>query len=333
MNKILTIQQKLIAFRKQRVVSDMIECFFITLFLLPYAIAVNQLLVPHNIVGGGLTGLSEILYFATDRFVPIWLTTLVVNSLLLLAAVITLGWLFCARTIWGVISLTFWLKIIPISSEPILHDPFMSCVVAGLFCGASLGMVYHNNGSSGGTDIIAMIVNRYRRISIGRVLFLCDLIIIGSAWFLPNIHSLEPIMMGLCFTFMCTIAVDAVLNKARQSVQFMIFSPHHAEEIADAINQRAHRGVTMLEGVGWYKKKRIRVVTVLARNHESRLIFDIIKAIDPNAFVSQTNTQGVFGKGFDTVLNKQEQERARAIELADDNQTETDKSTTIETNN
>ncbi len=307
---------------RRRVVQDIIECIAIAVCLLPYALSVNQLLVPHNIVGGGLTGVSEIVYFATDRVVPIWMTNLIVNAILLAIAVALIGWQFCVRTIWGVLFLTLWLKVIPIADEPILHDPFMSCVVAGLFCGAALGLVYLNNGSSGGTDIIAMIVNKYRRVSIGRSLFVCDLVIISSAWFLPNIHSIEPIFMGLCFTFMCMIAVDSVMNNARQSVQFMIFSLHNSEEIADAINTQAHRGVTMLYGMGWYMKKPIKVVTVLARKHESRQIFNIIKAIDPNAFVSQTNAQGVFGKGFDTVLNKQEQERARQIELEYDEQEE-----------
>ncbi|MBQ9338980.1 MAG: YitT family protein [Paludibacteraceae bacterium] len=314
MQKVSNFQEKLDAFRKQRIVSDTIEYTLIAVFLLPYAVAVNQLLVPHNIVGGGLTGISEILYFATDRFIPIWLTSLTVNVILLIVAIMTIGWQFCVRTIWGVLWLAFWLKLIPIGEQPMLSDPFMSCVIAGLFCGASLGVVYLNNGSSGGTDIIAMIVNKYRRVSIGRTLFLCDLVIICSAWFLPNIKGVEPIFMGLCFTFMCMVAVDSVLNNARQSVQFMIFSMKHSDEIADAINTRAHRGVTILNGMGWYLKKPIKVVTVLARKHESKQIFDIIKAIDPNAFVSQTNAQGVFGKGFDTVLNKREQELARQIE-------------------
>lgn len=191
----------------------------------------------------------------------------------------------------------------------------MACVISGLFCGASLGVVYLNNGSTGGTDIIAMIVNKYKRVSIGRALFGCDLVIISCAWFLPNINTVEPLMLGLCFTFMTMLAVDYLLNNARQSVQFFIFSMHNAEEIAEAINTKVHRGVTLLDGTGGYSKKPIKVVTVLAKKYERKQIFDLIKAIDPNAFVSQTAAQGVYGKGFDTVLNKQEQERARQLEI------------------
>ena len=137
MQKVSNFQEKLDAFRKQRIVSDTIEYTLIAVFLLPYAVAVNQLLVPHNIVGGGLTGISEILYFATERFIPIWLTSLTVNAILLIVAIMTIGWQFCVRTIWGVLWLAFWLKLIPIGEQPMLSDPFMSCVIAGLFCGAT----------------------------------------------------------------------------------------------------------------------------------------------------------------------------------------------------
>lgn len=291
-------------------------CIFV--FLMPYAVSINQLMIPHNIVGGGLTGIAEIVYFATGTAVPVWITSLGINVALLCLAVYLLGWRFCVRTIWGVFSLAFWLKFVPVASAPLLHDPFMSCVVSGLICGACLGMVYLCNGSSGGTDIVAMIVNKYRRVPIGRALFVCDLIIISCAWYLPNITTIEPIVMGLCFTFMCMIAVDMVLNNARQSVQFFIFSMKHADEIATAINREVNRGATILNGVGCYSKKPMKVVTVLARKQESKQIFDLIKLIDPNAFVSQTIAQGVFGKGFDTVLNKKEQERAKMLELKEE---------------
>lgn len=313
----VSIHERLLAFKKQRWVNELIEYFCIWLFLVPYAIAINTLMIPHNIVGGGITGLAEIVFFSTNRVVPVWLSTLLFNAGLLIVAIRTLGWRFCVRTIWGVLSLAFWFRIIPVFDTPILSDPFMSCVVAGLFCGASLGLVYLQNGSSGGTDIVAMIVNKYRRVSIGKALFGCDLLIISSAWFLPNITTIEPILMGLCFTFMCMIAIDTVLNNARQSVHFFIFSMNHADAIATAINQEVHRGATILNGVGCYSKKPMKVVTVLARKHESKQIFDIIKLIDPNAFVSQTIAQGVFGKGFDTVLNQQEQERAKMLEIAE----------------
>lgn len=320
---------------KNRIVWTQVkEMLVIFLSLLPYAICVHRLLVPLNIVGGGLTGLCEIILFATQSMlppgslngliggiggVPIWVSTVLINSVLLTIAFFTVGWRFCLRTLWGVFTLSFWLKVIPISPTPFLSDPFMACVVSGLICGSGLGMVFLNNGSSGGTDIVATIVNKYKHISMGRGLLMCDFCVICSAYLLPNVrnsgHPVELIMCGLCFTFMCTFAVDMVMSKSRESVQFFIFSMYKSNEIADAINTRANRGVTILDGKGWHSQKPMQVVTVLAKRYQSKQIFDLIKEIDPNAFVSQTSTIGVFGKGFDTVLNKQEQERARQLEI------------------
>ena len=257
------------------------ELVLIALGLVPYALAVNQMLVPHNIVSGGLSGLCEIIYFATDTYVPIWFTTLVINSVLLLIALKVVGWRFCVRTLYGVLWLSLWLKIIPIAQEPIIHDPFMAVVIGGLLCGVGLGILFLNNGSSGGTDIVAMIVNKYRHVPMGRMLLYCDLIIISSAYFLPNVHSIEKVMFGLCFTFMCSTAVDWIMRQIRQSVQFFIFSSKYAE-IADAINTRIPRGVTILEGEGWYSKQPMHVITVLAKKNESNRIFALVNEIDPN---------------------------------------------------
>ena len=294
---------------------ETMEYIFIFFGLIPYGFAVNQLLVPAEIVGGGLTGLAEILYFATNTAVPIWLTTLLANAVLLLIAMYLVGWRFCIRTVWGVLALTFWFRFIPIAQEPILHDTFMAVVMAGMLCGLGLSIVFLNNGSSGGTDIVAMIVNKYRRMSIGKVLFACDLVIISSAYFLPQNHRLEPILMGLCFTFMCTMTTDTIMGRARQSVQFFIFSKYKSAEIADAITSHIHRGVTEIDGTGWYSKKPVTVLLTLVRVHESNEVFRIIKDIDPNAFISQSVARGVFGKGFDSVLiNKREVQRARELE-------------------
>ena len=176
----------------------------------------------------------------------------------------------------------------------------MAVVVSGLLCGLGLGIVFLNNGSSGGTDIVAMIVNKYHHIPLGWVLFFCDIVIISSAYFLPNVHSIEKVMLGLVFTFMCTTALDWVMRQIRQSVQFFIFSQKY-EEIANAINTQIPRGVTLLDGKGWYSKKPIKVLTVLAKKNESNRIFRLVHEIDPNAFVSQSETIGVFGQGFEPI--------------------------------
>ena len=285
------------------------EYLMIIVATIPYAIAVNWILVPHTIVGGGLTGLCEILYFATDKFIPIWLSSFVCNLALLIAAFFTVGWRYCVRTLWGVLWYTIWLKVIEIPADPVITDPFMAVILGGLFMGSFLGIVFLNNGSTGGVDIVAMIVNKYKHLPMGRVLMACDIVIILCAYFLPEIKELpfgkglEKILFGLCYTFMAGTAVDWVLNRTRQSVQFFIFSTKY-EEIAEAIMTQVPRGVTLMEAQGGYSKEPIKVVTTIARQHESATIFRLVNAIDPNAFVSQSQVRGVFGQGFESIKEK-----------------------------
>lgn len=281
--------------------SEIAEYLLITLAVGAYAVGVNRILVPHAIVGGGLTGICEILYFSSGMVIPIWLSSLVINTGLLIAAVLTVGWRFCIRTIYGVLVMTIWLWLVPIPKVPDMTDPFMAVVVGGLFVGVGLAVIYMNGGSTGGTDIVAMIVNKYKRMPIGRVLFLCDLVIIGGAYFLPEVRSIEKVLFGLTYTFMATTAIDVVMNKTRQSVQFFIFSQKHYREIADAILTEANRGVTILDGEGGYSHQPMKIITTLAHRHDVNKIFQIVQQIDPEAFVSQTQTSGVFGLGFDPI--------------------------------
>ena len=285
------------------------EYLMIIIATIPYAIAVNWILVPHTIVGGGLTGLCEIIYFATDKFIPIWLSSFVCNLALLIAAFFTVGWRYCVRTLWGVLWYTIWLKVIEIPAEPVITDPFMAVILGGLFMGSFLGIIFLNNGSTGGVDIVAMIVNKFKHLPMGRVLMACDIVIILCAYFLPEIkelpfgRGLEKILFGLCYTFMAGTAVDWVLNRTRQSVQFFIFSEKY-EEIAEAIMTQVPRGVTFLDAQGGYSKAPTKVVTTIARQHESATIFRLVHAIDPNAFISQSQVRGVFGQGFESIKEK-----------------------------
>ncbi len=279
------------------------EYFMIAVCTIPYALSVNQILVPHTIVGGGLTGLCEIIYFATGTVIPIWLSSLVLNLILLAIAAFTIGWRYCVRTVYGVFWLTVWLKLVPIASEPIVSDPFMGVILGGLCVGSFLGILFLNNGSTGGTDIIAMIVNKYHHLPMGRVLLTCDIVIILCAYFLPDVRSVEKVLFGLCYTFMYSSAVDWVMNRMRQSVQFFIFSKKY-NEIAEAIMTQVPRGVTFLEAEGGYSKQPTKVITCIARQHESAKIFRLVRSIDPDAFVSQSKVRGVFGQGFDSIKDK-----------------------------
>ncbi|OJV39027.1 MAG: hypothetical protein BGO29_03255 [Bacteroidales bacterium 36-12] len=279
------------------------EYVMIVFGLLLYAFAWKGLLIPHQITGGGVTGVGALVYYATG--IPISVTYLTINVLLLLIAFRIVGWQFSFRTIIGVIGLTIFLSVIPVFPlGTFVHEneSFMACVLGGLIMGAGIGLIFLNNGSSGGTDIIAKIINKYHNITLGRALLYTDVLIISSSYFL-EFGSIEKIVYGLTTLTISTVTVDMIINGVRQSVQFFIFSKEY-DEIANRINKDLHRGVTILDGTGWYSKEPVKVLTVVVRKHESISIFRIVKEIDPNAFVSQTSAIGVYGEGFDVMKSK-----------------------------
>jgi len=279
------------------------EYIFIAIGLLMYSAAWKGFLLPHLITGGGVTGIGAILFYATG--VPIFVTYFSINFILLVIAVRTVGLAFSLRTIYGVGILTLFFALLPQAVPGTFvgaGDTFMACVIGGLLSGAGIGIVFLANGSSGGTDIIAKVVNKYRNITLGRVLLYCDVLIICSSYFF-DFGSLEKIVYGLTTMAISTIAVDMVINGVRQSVQFFIFSKEY-EQIATRINIDLHRGVTILDGMGWYSKDPVKVITVVARKNESIKIFRIVKDIDPNAFISQSSVIGVYGEGFDVIKGK-----------------------------
>lgn len=279
------------------------EYIFIAFGLLLYASAWKGFLLPHQITGGGVTGIGALVFYASG--LPISVTFFGINAVLLLIAIRTLGVKFSLRTIYGVGVLTLFFSVLPQATVGTFvgeKEDFMACVIGGLLSGVGIGLVFLNNGSSGGTDIIAKVVNKYRNITLGRILLYCDVLIISSSYFLA-IGSIERIVYGLTALTITTLTVDMVINGVRQSVQFFIFSKNY-EEIASRINAEVHRGVTILDGMGWYSKEPVKVITVIARKNESIRIFRIVKECDPNAFISQSSAIGVYGEGFDVIKSK-----------------------------
>lgn len=279
------------------------ELVIIALCVAPYALVVNRVLVPHAIIGGGLTGLCEIIYFASGEIIPIWLSNLVINLILLVTAIFLLGWKSCIRAMYGIMCLTIWLRVITVSDVPVISDPFMAVILCGILNGAALGLLYMNNGNTGGTDIVAMIVNKYRHVTMGRALFMVDVLIISSAWFLPQVTKVEQLLFGLCYVFVETQSVDWVMGRGRQSVQFFIFSKEY-DKIAEAIMTRVGRGVSFLEAQGAYSKQETKLIMLIVRKSEATQIFRIVHEIDPTAFISETPTRGVFGQGFENLKNE-----------------------------
>ena len=302
------------------------EYLVIIIGIAPMALMVNWVLLPHAFVGGGLTGICSAIYYMTGGLfpsvfpeyggaIPVWLTTFVFNTILLLIAGFTVGWRFCIRTMVGVASITFWYRVIPILPEPIIDDPWLGALIGGFVFGLSLGCVLAVNGSSGGTDIVAMIINHYRNISLGNIMLLCDTIIIASAFFLPlpqtmsgevgnpTFLHIKRVLYGVAMTISYTLAVDWIMSRIHRSVHLMIYSAKY-DEIATAINTTVNRGVTVLDGTGWYSKKPVKVISVLVRKPETSLVLRIVNDLDPNALVSIADVDGVFGSGFDKIKAK-----------------------------
>ncbi|MCH5302729.1 MAG: YitT family protein [Prevotella sp.] len=287
----------------------------ITLGLIMYAFAFTVFLMPYEIVAGGVTGMSAIIFYAT-KF-PIENTYLIINLSLLVVALKVLGVKFMMKTMYaiGMLYLLLWgaQELMPVDEQgnfvKILGEgqAFMSLIIGCCITGSALALVFLNNGSTGGTDIVAAVVNKFYNISLGQVLILVDLLIIGSCFFFPQFGSMieraHKVVFGLCTMVIENFMLDYIMERRRQSVQFMIFSMKW-QEIANALGTKTDHGVTILDAHGWYTGKERKVICLLARKNESTNIFRLIKMIDPNAFVSQSAVIGVFGEGFDQIKVK-----------------------------
>ena len=287
----------------------------ITLGLLLFTFGFTFFLMPYEIVTGGVAGIGAIIYYTTHF--PISYTYFIINGVLLVVGLRILGWKFLTKTIYAILMLTFLLglaqQIIPKDEAGnfvrILGDgqDFMSLVIGCMMTGSALGIVFVNNGSTGGSDIIAASVNKFYNMSLGTVLLLLDFVIIGSCLFIPQFGTMlergNMVVFGFCTMVIENFMLDYLYNHRRSSVQFLIFSEKY-QEIAYEIGTHMEHGVTILDGHGWYTGQERKVLCILARKNESSTIFRIIKAIDPNAFVSQSAVIGVYGEGFDTIKVK-----------------------------
>ena len=265
-----------------------------------YGFGFNGFILSNEIVTGGLSGLCALIFFASAETIPVSVSYFVINIFLLAIALKILGWKFLVKTIFGVFALSLSLSLFEnVLDGPIIEgEPFMSIIIGGALCGAGLGLIFSSNGSTGGTDIIAAIVNKYKNISFAKMMMYIDFLIIASSYVL--FHSIEKMIFGYVVMGVMSYTMDMVINGKRQSVQILILSDKY-EEIATHVNRDIHRGVTVIEGMGWYSKQPKKVLMILAKRNESVKIFRLIKSIDPKAFISQSNVVGVYGEGFDKI--------------------------------
>lgn len=309
----MTLNHKLI-------MKEVQDYVFITMGLILYAFGFTVFLMPYEIVTGGVAGISAIVFYATTF--PLEYTYFGINVVLGIVALHILGWKFLSKTIYAFTMLSILLglfqQLMPVDESghfvKILGEGqnFMSLILGCTMTGSSLGIVFLNNGSTGGTDIIAASVNKYHDVSLGTVLTMLDLVIIGSCLLIPQFGDMlqraHMVVFGLCTMVIENFMLDFLMNRQRQSVQFMIFSSKW-QEIANAIGMKLNHGVTILDGHGWYTGQERKVLCILAKKSESTVIFRLIKSIDPQAFVSQSAVIGVFGEGFDQIKVKTKSEK------------------------
>ena len=313
------------------------EWALVTLGILIYVTGWSLFLIPNNLVGGGVSGISSIIQYATGGKIQMGYTYFVLNAILLLAAVFVIGMGFGAKTIYAIILASLGLRFLPglipteiVQSLALQNGKLMSVLCGGLMSGIGIGMSISNGGSTGGTDIIALIYTKFRNVSPGKVILYIDFIIILSSLFIPSIvpdldpqtgeHLVgadgEPLshlmpfaekvttaVYGLILVTVCGRVIDMYLSGSQQSVQLFILSKHFAE-IADSITHDLHRGVTVLDGKGWYTKEPTEVLMVITRKTDVNLLLRYIKAIDPDAFLSVSSVNGVYGRGFEAIKGK-----------------------------
>ena len=274
-----------------------IKDYMVIIFgLLLYALGWVGFLLPNEITTGGVTGIAALIYYGTK--IPVSASYFTINVVLLLAAIKILGLKFFVRTIFSVFMCSFFLGILPrfIPNPLVDEQPFMSAIIGGILCGVGVGLVFVSNGSTGGTDIIAMIINKYKTISYGRIIMLCDLLIIGCSIFI--FKDIATVIYGGVMVAVNGYTIDAVVAGNRQSAQIMIISSRY-REIAESISTEMSRGVTLLDGEKWFTKEPTKVVMVVCRRYETGVLFKLIKRVDPDAFITYANVMGVYGKGFE----------------------------------
>ena len=294
------------------------EYALITLGLLAYSLGWTIFLLPNNLVGGGVSGFSAILFYATG--IPMGYTYFVLNVILLLIALKILGTGFGGKTIYAIVMTSVCLNIFPnivphefIQEFAVSNGKFICAVLGGIIAGVGIGISISQGGSTGGTDIIALLWCKYKNASPGRVILIIDVVIILTSLLVPSYtetgellsfpEKLAIIVYGLIQVTVCGYAVDLYLSGTKQSVQALIFTKKY-EEMADAIAFDMKRGVTVMPAKGWFSKEDTYVVMVVTRKNDLNLLLRYVKSIDPDAFLSVSSVMGVYGKGFDAIRVK-----------------------------
>ena len=274
----------------------------ITVGILTYTFAWSAFMLPAKIVGGGVSGISSVLNIAVGIPLPIGVLNFIINGILLAVGFKVLGSKFGANTIYGIVmsSLCFilWQQVLHVENlfDVSQFGDFMCAIIGGALCGGGIGLTFSMGGNSGGTDIIALIINKYHNISPGKVILYLDIFIIGSSWFVS--HRVENVIFGYIVMVTMTYVLDMVLDGNKQSYQVMVFSSKN-EEIGEAVTKEVGRGATLLDAEGCYSHNQQKVLIIMVHRTDKPHVMQIINRIDNSAFISVSKAQGVYGKNFE----------------------------------
>ena len=285
--------------KTSRFLTVFMDYLLMTVGSLIFCMAWTSFLIPNGLASGGLTGLCTIIQYGTG--IPVGLTYPVINVVLLILGFLSLGKAFGFKTIYVIALTSLLFDLLPKfpQLEVLMDEKFLVALVGATLESIGIGLVLLRGGSTGGTDIIAMMINKYWPVSPGRVYLYTDLFIISCLLFVPDkglVDLIYAFVVMLGFSF----GVDFVLLGNKSSVQILVFSSKY-QEIADHMINEVHRGVTALQSVGWYSQKESKVLLIIARKYQMNEVVNEIKRIDKQAFISVSTAMSVFGEGFEEV--------------------------------
>lgn len=293
---------------RHALMTEMKDFLAINVGLISYAVGWAAFLLPYKMTTGGLTGMCAIFYYLTG--IPIQLTFCIVNIILMVLALRELGYRFVIKTTYAFFMLSFFLDV----AQNLMKNETgqfmqilgpgqdsMACILGAILCGFGIGIVFVSNGSTGGTDIVAAVINKHRNISLGRVLLYIDLVTISSCYFFFN--DWRMVVFGYVALVVMNYTLDMVVNSSRQDVQFIIFTKKY-QMLSDRIIHETSHSVTVWDSEGYYTHSPIKVMITIVHKNEAIHILRMIHEVDPEAFVSQSRAEGVYGNGFNKIKIK-----------------------------
>lgn len=269
-------------------------------------------ILPAHAQGGGASGIALLIYYLTNGAVSIGVLVLIINAILLLIAGFIVGWHFGIKTIFCVLVMSLemsvlqWLFTDPATGAVMdifnLDDRLLSSILGGVCSGIGVALCFQQGGSTGGSDIVVMIINKFHAISYGKFIRMTDTVIIASALLLPKSAGvgIDGVIYGFVMVAVFSYTVDMMLAGNQQSNQIFIVCKDYCA-MADAINRDACRGATVIDATGWYSKQASKIVMVVCRKRDLTMVLKVVKQVDPEAFITVGSVMGVYGKGFEAL--------------------------------